>query len=288
MRVTHVNLCRDFRGGERQMLELVLALRPSVTNRCVVRRGGEFHRRLSAIDGLEVAAVVGSPLAALAQTSHSDLIHVHDGRNVPAGALRSVLSRTPFVVTRRVLRPPGTGPATRWCYGRAAAVVAVSEAVAAGMRRYDARLRVSTIADCVPHLEANAEVTARLRAEVRGELVVGHVGALDDASKGQSTLIEAVQILGERARNMRFLLIGDGEDAAALRTRAAGLPNVSLVGRVDNVADYYAMMDLFVFPSRYEALGSSLLEAMSFGVPVVATTVGGFFPRLQPSAVSVR
>jgi glycosyltransferase involved in cell wall biosynthesis len=153
--------------------------------------------------------------------------------------------------------------------------VAVSDAVAAGMRGYDARLRVSTIADCVPCLEADANATARLRAELGGDLVIGHVGSLDDSIKGQSALIEAVRILGPRARDMRFLLIGDGKDEAALRARAADLPNVRFIGWVDNIADYYAMMDIFVFPSRYEALGSSLLEAMSFGVPVVATIAGG-------------
>ena len=275
VRVTHLNLCRDFRGGERQMLELMLALRPSVTNRCLVRRDGPFHRRLIPVDGVEVVGVANSPLAALMRASDTDLLHVHDGRSVPVGALRSLLSHTPFVVTRRVLRIPDAGAATRWCYGRAAAVVTVSDAVAADMRGYDARLRISTIADCAPRLEADPSVTARLRAELGGDLIIGHVGALEDASKGQSTLIEAVRIMGERARNMRFVLIGGGKDKAALRARAAGLPNVHLTGWVDNVADYYALMDLFVFPSRFEALGSSLLEAMSFGVPVVATTVGG-------------
>jgi len=206
---------------------------------------------------LDVVPVANSPLAALARTSGTDLVHVHDGRGVQVGALRSVLSHTPFVVTRRVLRIPTSSLATHWCYGRAAAIAAVSDAVATGMREYDRRLPVTTIHDCTPRLEANA------------------TGALDDACKGQSTLIEAVRMLGARAQDMVFLLIGNGKDEAMLRVRAADCPSVRMTGWVDNVADYYAMMDIFVFPSRYEALGSSILEAMSFGVPVIATTVGG-------------
>ena len=44
---------------------------------------------------------------------------------------------------------------------------------------------------------------------------------------------------------------------------------------MDNVGDYLAVADVFVFPSRHEALGSSLLDAMQFGLPIVATRVGG-------------
>lgn len=47
------------------------------------------------------------------------------------------------------------------------------------------------------------------------------------------------------------------------------------IGWADNVADYYAAMDIFVFPSRFEALGSSILEAMAFGLPVVASKIDG-------------
>ena len=60
-----------------------------------------------------------------------------------------------------------------------------------------------------------------------------------------------------------------------LRAAAAGLTNLYFVGYVDNVADYLAALDVFVFPSRHEGLGSTLLDAMAFGLPIVATRVGG-------------
>ncbi|MEQ8206321.1 MAG: glycosyltransferase family 4 protein, partial [Woeseia sp.] len=46
-------------------------------------------------------------------------------------------------------------------------------------------------------------------------------------------------------------------------------------GFVDNVADWLSVFDLFVFPSLHEGLGSTLLDAMSFGLPLVASNVGG-------------
>ncbi|MCB1842310.1 MAG: glycosyltransferase family 4 protein, partial [Halioglobus sp.] len=44
---------------------------------------------------------------------------------------------------------------------------------------------------------------------------------------------------------------------------------------VNEVDDWLSVFDVFVFPSLHEGLGSTLLDAMSFGLPIVATNVGG-------------
>ncbi len=53
----------------------------------------------------------------------------------------------------------------------------------------------------------------------------------------------------------------------------------------DNVADYLSNFDVFAFPSNYEGLGSSILDAMNLGIPVVATNVGGI-PDIVKDGVS--
>jgi glycosyltransferase involved in cell wall biosynthesis len=275
LRVTHVNLSKDFRGGERQTLELILALGETVHNRCIVRRDGPFHERLTGAPSVEVVPVANSPLAALRATTETDLIHIHDGRTVPIGAVRSAWSGTPFLVTRRVTRVPSSSFVTRWCYSRAGAIAAVSDSVARVMSAYAPRLSVRTIHDGLPELHANAGASMRLRDEIGGELLVGQVGALVDRTKGQRVLLDAARLIAARNASVRFLLVGDGKDESALRGLASDLPNVRFTGWVDNVADYYGAMDVFAFPSRNEALGSAILEAMSFGLPVVASRVGG-------------
>ena len=67
-----------------------------------------------------------------------------------------------------------------------------------------------------------------------------------------------------------------------LRRQASDLDNVEFVGRVDNVGDYYSAMDIFAFPSREEALGSAMLEAMSCGLPVIGSDVGGIPEVVRP------
>lgn len=106
-------------------------------------------------------------------------------------------------------------------------------------------------------------------------MIVGHVGALDDAHKGQSLLLRAARRIANTHPHVMFWLVGRGRDEDMLREVAGDLTNVRFCGWADNIADYYAAMDVFVYPSRYEALGSANIEAMSFGLPVVAACVDG-------------
>ena len=51
--------------------------------------------------------------------------------------------------------------------------------------------------------------------------------------------------------------------------------NIRFIGWIDDVNEIFSMIDLFVLPSLSESLPVSIIEAMSFGIPVVATDVGG-------------
>ena len=72
----------------------------------------------------------------------------------------------------------------------------------------------------------------------------------------------------------RFLLVGHGAEEAALR---AALPDADFPGvlRGEALAQAYANMDCFLFPSHTDTFGNVVLEAMSSGVPAVVTPDGG-------------
>jgi L-malate glycosyltransferase len=72
-----------------------------------------------------------------------------------------------------------------------------------------------------------------------------------------------------------LLIVGTGPEEDRLRTQAASVPGVRFTGQVNDSLSYLQTADLFVLPSATEGLSNSLLEALSTGLPVLATAVGG-------------
>ncbi len=87
-----------------------------------------------------------------------------------------------------------------------------------------------------------------------------------------------LEILATLSIPFHARIIGEGECRVALeeKIQALGLADkVELLGEVTRAAEYLAEANLFTLTSNYEGLPLSVLEAMSMGLPVVATNVGG-------------
>ncbi len=136
--------------------------------------------------------------------------------------------------------------------------------------------RIEVVADGVEPAPPIAS-QERLRAQERwgipgGAPVAGYVASLT-AEKGHALLLEAFAELRRAVPACRLLLAGSGPLQHSLQetARAAGLlPAVIFGGFVEDTRAVYAACDVFLFPSLREGLGSSLLDAMSYALPVVA------------------
>ena len=103
-----------------------------------------------------------------------------------------------------------------------------------------------------------------------------NVGRLVPA-KGQRYLIEALPQILARMPDARLVMVGDGILRESLTTLARDLNvqmAVSFLGTRNDVRDLLALSDLFVFPSVFEGLGVSLLEASGLGKPCIASRIG--------------
>jgi glycosyltransferase involved in cell wall biosynthesis len=240
----------------------------------VARRGGALAARIAAL-GIEVREVAGGLLSVTKATRDAAIVHVHEGRSVYAAYLRSLLSGTPYVITRRVNNPIREHWFAHRAYRAAARVAAVAPQVAEIVRAYDPSIAVTVVHSGSSGLPVDESSAAAIRARFPGKLLVGHVGALDNAQKGQEYIIALARELAVTHPEVQFLLVGGGADEAMLKAAAAGLSNVEFTGFVDNVGDYLAALDVFVLPSNREGIGSILLDAMERGLPVVASRVGG-------------
>lgn len=272
----HVNLARQFRGGERQTELLIRELADrGRRQRLVVRHGQPLAERFADVDGLEIACTASNLLAAGRATRGSSLVHAHEARGVYAGFFATTVYGIPSVLTRRVTRLKPSAWLRDRAYRAASAVVAVSSAVADSIAAAYPEIDTTVIADAHGNLAVDAEVAGTLRQRYEGKVLVGHVGSYDHGTKGQLTIIEVAARAAREHPDWHFLLLGSGKDEALFRERIGDLRNIELTGFVDNVGDYLSAFDVFIFPSLHEALGSSVLDAMRFGLPIVASRVGG-------------
>lgn len=98
------------------------------------------------------------------------------------------------------------------------------------------------------------------------------------AEKRHDVLLHAAFGLVQRVPDLRFQVVGDGPRRAHLERLVASLRltrSVEFLGHRDDVPALLANADIFVLPSRSEALPNGVIEAMAAGLPVVATAVGG-------------
>ncbi len=280
--IGHLNLARGFRGGERQTELLIKGLaQHAVAQRLVCRADEPLAASVRDTPGVEIADARGSLWRAARLTRGCELAHVHDGRSVHAASLARTLFRVPYIITRRVDNPIKRNAFTRRAYLGAAQVVALSRAIEDQVMALDADIQCCKIADATAGYTQAPEAVAAIRARYPGRFVVGHVGALDHAHKGQLDLIDAARQLAVSHPNIQVVLLGSGRDEALFAQRAADLSNVDMPGFVDNVGDYLAAFDAFVFPSLHEGMGSTLLDAMTFSLPIVATKVGGIVDLIE-------
>jgi glycosyltransferase involved in cell wall biosynthesis len=170
----------------------------------------------------------------------------------------------------------------RWALRRADRVVAVSASlkellVRHGVAAHKIRVIHNAIAPNESLPSASREEIRRRHGIAANESVVGVFGRLNP-EKGQHVFLKALETTVRSVQDVRALIVGDGQDRGLLEEwcRARGLSDrVLFLGYRKNIADYYQAIDLLVQPSFSEGSPNTVLEAMSAGVAVLATTVGG-------------
>jgi glycosyltransferase involved in cell wall biosynthesis len=276
MKICHINLAKGYRGGERQTEMLIKALSDlGITQKLVVRHDSPLIKKLEQTPGVELKATRKPYIRDVTVSRGFDLLHAHEAKAGQFSYLSHLLTRTPYLITRRILNIPKNNFFTQAVYNNALTTVALSQAIKANLHQLNPRLPTLIIPSMASHLPRTEATIAALKKRYAGKFLIGHIGALVHPLKGQLALIQAARNLQPLYPDMHFLLLGSGKDESFFRTQAEGLSNIEFLGFRENVGDYLAIFDLFIFPSLEEGLGSTLLDAMEFGVPIVASNIGG-------------
>jgi phosphatidylinositol alpha-mannosyltransferase len=222
------------------------------------------------------ARVIGSAL----RSFRPDLVHAHEPFSPSTGMLATWRSRVPVVATfhafaERSALLSAAAPILRPLWSRLRVRIAVSRAAAAFVeRRFRGPVRV------VPN---GCDVDLFAEARPRDDLPPGRrllwVGRLDD-QKGFPVAIRAFDGLAAEFADLTFVVVGDGRDRRAVeRLDPEARRRVVLAGSVPHreLPAYLSGADVFVGPALgQESFGIVLVEAMSAGVPVVASDIPGY------------
>ncbi len=160
-------------------------------------------------------------------------------------------------------------------------VVSVSHASASALEQMSGMiLKRSTVI----HNGVHMPVIVTNREAVRKSLglskkdVVGIIVARIDGYKGHDCLLAALAKM-RTCPEFKLIIAGDGVDRQKMQNLAESLEignaSVQFLGFRDDVAALLGAADIFLLPSLSEGLPLSILEAMSHGLPIVATPVGG-------------
>jgi glycosyltransferase involved in cell wall biosynthesis len=282
MEILQINLEKGWRGGERQTLLTACAQRDLGHHvEFICRAGAELS-----LKAREAGFTVHHARSALSLASwlafngaRFDILHAQTAGSVTGAVLSKPLHRRPIVFSRRTDFPVKTGKfLTRLKWQSVDQLVAISQAAASEPRRLgittliipSATLTISPDTDRINSLLSTHALT--------GKRLVG-TSAVLKPEKDPFTLIQAAARVCQTHPDVVFVHWGaDGPSSMAARARIAELgleKKYLLLGFQKNPEQLYPALSAFVLCSISEALGSSLLDAMSLGIPVIGTNTGG-------------
>ena len=249
MRVLHLDTGPSMRGGQYQVLLLHDTLAERDCEQTLL--GGRGIRTRRAVERATWQSVRG-------HARECEVIHAHDARAHTLAVLHG--RKRPVVVSRRVSFPIKGGPASRWKYRRASHFVAISSHVATILQAAGVpEDKVSVVHDAAPDSPAAAVATAAGDRKPREDGEAFHVVApnVQDPLKCPELAAEACRAAGVR---IRFS---------------------------DDLATDLAAADALLYLSESEGLGSAILLAMSLGVPVIASDIGGIPEAVAPGTTGL-
>lgn len=205
---------------------------------------------------------------------HPSIVHAQALRVAGASITVAAACGVPGVVTAHWV-PPERRRVRRVCR-RMAGVIAASQAVREGLVNDCgvARNRIRVI--------HNGVDIDRLDGDRVGPIfgtrvpVVGSLGPIEER-RGHELFVRAVALVAKRLPGVQFVVAGEGHGLPALRRLVAGLGldrRVTLATDFGSYADVLEALDVVVQSSQVDVSGFSILEAMSYGRPVIAFNTG--------------
>ncbi|MDQ5844476.1 MAG: glycosyltransferase family 4 protein, partial [Acidobacteriota bacterium] len=300
MRILQISSAQSLGGGERHLADLAnglaqrghgvyAALRPkSPLREELSNLPKENLITLPLRNSLDAGSA--RDLARVVRQHRIEIVHAHMARDYPLAAF--AVRRNPdakLIVTRHVLFP--LNRLHRITLAKASRIIAVSQAVASQLRadQIAPHEKVTVVLNGIDTRRFQKARTAFDREQFlrdwklpNDRLVVGTVGELTPL-KGHVEFIKAAARILEHHPNAHFIIAGTDssrekkhhQDLSQLIEQLDLGQRMTILPWLEDVAQLYCALDIFVSASHTESFGLAIVEAMATGAAVVATSTEG-------------
>lgn len=299
MKVLHISTATGWRGGEQQATYLITELQQlNVACMLLCPQDSEIQKRASCPQVFtfrkkgSLNFSLAGQIKKICIANQISLIHTHDSHAHTAAFISAWLfgNKTPVIISRRVDFAVSGNFFSGMKYNHPCIkkIICVSAAIqkltAPAIRD---KSKLSVVHSGIDKNKFNLQqIKNKLRSEFNlsnDSILVGNVSALAD-HKDLFTFIAAAEKINAAMPEVRFFLIGEGPERAALQAEVKNKKLEQVLfftGFRKDVAEILPELDIFLMTSKTEGLGTTLLDAFAAKVAVVATNAGGISEIVQ-------
>ncbi len=280
-KMLQMNFAKDWRGGERQTLYNMMGFRNAGYDVSLLCRKNCQLEIKSKAEGFKTFAfknIFGAIFFFIFKCRKYFVLHAQSSHILTYAVFTKVFHGAKIIFTRRIDNAP-SGKITKWKYLQADKIIVISEAVKDVIEKF-VNEKVIVISDIGIEKKLN-EIHAKKLLEnkkINPETFIIATTAALTKDKAPAVMLEAIHILASKIKNFVFLHFGNGplELEIAELIKKYKLNDVYyLMGFTENVEDIFSIINIFTMSSEMEGLGSSVLDAFLYHVPVVSTDAGG-------------
>ncbi len=291
MKVIHIDSEMTWRGGQQQAFYLYDAMiakgyqtaffTPIGSALTEKLKGKNLPVNEISMNG-EIDFTAAKKIAKFAKQHNFDILHCHSSHSLSVGIMASYFNkklklvasrRVDFRIKRNYLND------LKYLNKSLKKIICISEAIKQIL--LDAGLPESRLAVIRSGIDLNKFINANPleivdKLSLQNKFVIGTVAAVE-REKNYPLLLEAAKLVQNSGVEAVFVAVGDGSLLQEMQQKAMQLElkNFYFEGYRTNIGDYLKAFDVFVLPSKKEGLGTSILDAMSVGLPIIASNIGG-------------
>ena len=294
MRVLHLSSEDSWRGGEQQIIYLVEeSLKKNVEAFIACKEDSELEFYCKSHNVPFVSLPFRSAydmktarkIVKICLRQKVDLIQTHSSKSHTMAVIAGLIGlNIPQILTRRVDFPVKGNWFSRYKYNykKIARIICVSDVIKNMISKdiIDER-KLVTIHDGVDlHKFDDYQDSNWLREEYnlgKETTIIGNTSAISHQKDYGTFVLAAEKILSQKG-NVHFFIVGEGPQRKKIQTfiKKKNLRNkITMTGFRKNIREVLPSVDIFLFTSQTEGLGTTLLDAMAARVPIVATSAGG-------------